>query len=203
MRNALLLRRIVLWFLVAAIALPPSPAAAASGPGNWSKVTALKPETHLIVTVIGRPGPPQSGSDPRRAVEGWCVSADASGLVLRPIEDTWTQPKGMYTPSADVAIPRARVVQVVVVKEGRPWYAIPLVVAAVAGGVVLCFGTLWALAGSGSGEWPTGDDSPYGWLTIFALPVVMGVWAYRKTDDIRRSEKVIYEAPQPAGRAGV
>jgi len=42
---------------------------------------------------------------------------------------------------------------------------------AVAGGIILCFGTLWALAESGGGEWPSGHDSQYGWLTIFALPV--------------------------------
>jgi hypothetical protein len=201
MYDARLASRVVLWFLIAAIGLPPSPAAAAGGRGQWSQVTKLKPDTHVIVAVAGRSGSAEPAGSNVRALEGWLGSADASGLVLRLIEDPLTQPKGTYTRSGDVAIHRERVVQVVVVKEGRPWWAIPLVVAAVAGGIVLCIGALEALADGST--WPEGDDRSCGALALFAAPVVLGKWAYRKIDDVPRSEKVIYQAHRPAGEAGL
>jgi hypothetical protein len=197
MRDARLASRVVLWFLIAVIGLPPSPAAAAGGLGQWSRVAALKPRTHVIVSSLGRPGTAGNGLT---VLEGWLASADAGSIVLGCTQDARTRSGVTYIRSDDVEIPRESVVQVVVVKEGRPWWAIPLVVAAVAGGVVLCIGTLLAL--NDGSTWPEDDDSEYGWFTIFALPGLMGAWAYRKTDDVRRSEKVIYVEPAPIGQAG-
>jgi hypothetical protein len=202
MPDARLVRRVVLWFLIAAIGLPPSPAAAAGGRDQWSRVTALKPNTHLIVAVVGRPGTAGPSGNGLTVLEGWLASADAGRIVLGCAQDARTRSGATYTRSDDVEIPRERVVQVVVVKEGRPWWAIPLGVAAVAGSILLCVGILWALDASGSNELPSSDDSAYGPFTIFALPVLTGIWAYRKLDDVRRSEKVIYVAPAPIGQAG-
>jgi hypothetical protein len=209
MHDARLFRRVVPWLLVAAIGLPPSPAAAAAGRDPWERVTALKPETHLMVAVAGPPVADGVSGDDLSVLEGWLVSGDASGLVLRHTDSTWTkatvkhiqsgQPaisrEAMYTGSSEIVISRERVVQVAVVKEGSSWYAIPLVVAAFVGGVAICVGTIWAMGESGTSGLPSGDDSACGPFTFFVLPFIMGVWAYRKTDDIRRSEKVIYVAP--------
>jgi hypothetical protein len=199
MRHALMLRRVVVWALVAAIVLPAAPAAAGGAPSQWSRVIALKSDTRVVVTVVAEAGA-QLGSDGPDVVEGWFWSAGVDGVVLRVAGNAVARLGAKMTWLNDVAIPRAQIAEVAVVKEGRPWYAIPLVVAAVAGGVVLCLGSLWALADSGSSGWPSGDDSAYGFLTIFALPVIMGMWAYRKTDTVKRSVKVIYRAPQPVGR---
>jgi len=62
---------------------------------------------------------------------------------------------------------------------------------------------LWSVAAIGIPPSPAGDDGGYGWLIIFALPVVMAEWAYRKIDDIPRSEKGIYRAHRPADEAGL
>jgi hypothetical protein len=190
MRNASLFHRVVLLSLVAAVGFPASPAIAAGGPGQWSRVTALRPDTPVIVTFVEPSVPPRPGMDGEKVVECWFVRAGVDDLVL-------------YLDGRIVTIPRERVVKVAVVTERRPWYAIPLIVAAVAGGVVLCVGTLLALAEAGSGGWLSGDDSEDGWLTIFVLPVTMGVWAYRKTDNAKRSVKVIYRAPRPVAQAGL
>lgn len=182
MRTASLFHRVVLWFLVAAVGFPASPATAAGGPGRWSRVTALRPDTPVIVTFVEPSVPPRPGMDGEKGVECWFVRAGVDDLVL-------------YLDGRIVTIPRERVVTVGVVKERRPWYAIPLTVAAVAGGVALSIGMLLALAEPASGGAQAVDDSEYGWLTIFVLPVTMGVWAYRKTDNAKRSVKVIYRAP--------
>jgi hypothetical protein len=216
MYDAQVFRRVVTGFLIVAVGLPPSPAAAAARPDRWDRVTALKPDTHLLVAVVGPTVAAGFSGDDPTVLEGWLVSGDASGLVLRYVESVRTQasvkyPRGVqqavsrevvHTQSGEVVISRQRVVQVVVVREGRPWYSVPLVVAAVAGGVAICVGTIWAMGASGTSGWPSGEDSALGPFTFFALPFLLGVWAYRKTDDIRRSEKVIYEAPPPAGDAG-
>jgi hypothetical protein len=203
MRDARLFRRVVLWLLVIAIGLPPSPAAAAGGRSQWSRVTALKPDTHVIVAVAGRSGSAEPAGSNVRALEGWLGSADASGLVLRLIEDTWTQPKGMYTRSGDVAIPRERVVQVVVVKSGRPWWAVPLIVAALAAGVAVCVGVAVGIAhnpGSLSGV-ESDTLGPFAILAVLAVPVIMVIWAGQKADNAR-SEKVIYQASASVEQAG-
>ena len=193
-------RRVVLWLLVVATGLPSSPAVAADGRSQWSRVTALKQDTHLIVSVAGWPGPTGPAVGGEEALEGWLVWADANGLVLRQVEGVWTQPGTTSIRSREVEVSRQRVVQVTVVNERRPWWAIPLVVAAVAGGIVLCIGALEALTDGST--WPDGDDTGCGPLAVFAVPFVMGGWAYRKTDRPVRSEKVIYRAPRPAGQAG-
>ena len=208
MHDAHLFRRVVTCLLIVAIGLPPFPAAA-GGRDRWERVTALKPDAHLMVAVVGSPAAAGIPGSDLRVLEGWLVSGDASGLILQHTDSTWTkaevryirggQPaisrEAMYTRSSEVEIPREQVVQVVVVKEGRPWYVLPVAVAAFAGGVLVCVGAFWALGESGSSDWPSGEDSACGPFTIFALPFLMGVWAYRKMDDLRRSEKVIYEAP--------
>ena len=215
MHDAHLFRRVVTCLLIVAIGLPPCPAAA-GGRDQWDRVMTLKPDTHLMVAVVGPTVAAGFSGDNPTVLEGWLVSGDASGLVLRHVDSTRTQatvkyPRGgqpaisrevVYTRSGEVVISRKRVVQVVVVREGRPWYAIPLIVAAVAGGVAICVGTLWAMGESGSSDWPSGEDSAFGPFTIFALPFLMGGWAYRKTDDARRSEKVIYVAPDRAVTEG-
>lgn len=199
MPNAPLFRGVVLWFLIVAIGLPPTPAAA-GGRSQWERVIALKANTHLMVAIVAPPATAAfPGANPR-VLEGWLAWADASCLVLQHIEGDWTQSGTTSTRSGDVEIPRERVVEVTVVKERRPWWAIPLVVAAVAGGIVLCIGALEALADGST--WPEGDDTNCGPLAVFAAPFVMGGWADRKTDRPVRSEKVIYRAPRPAGQAG-
>jgi hypothetical protein len=169
MRGALLFSRVVLWTLVAAVGVPPAPATAAGPPGDWLRVTALKPETRVVVTL-----------DDGETVDGWFVSAGPRGLVVHLV--------------GDVAIPRERVMQVAIVKDGRPWYTIPLIVAAVAGGVALTVGVVWGLTAS-----PTylDDGSDWGFLAVFAIPVLAGIWAYRRMEGGRMSLKVIYKAPRP------
>ena len=216
MHDARLFRRAVACLLILAIGLPPS-RATAGGRDQWNRVTALKPNTHLIVAVIEPTVAAAFSAGDPRVLEGWLVSADASGLVLRHVDSTRIQvkakyPRGdqpavsreaVYTRSDEVLISRKQVVQVVVVQEGRPWYALPVAVAAFAGGVLVCVGTIWAMGESGTSGWPSGEDSAWGPFTIFALPVLMGMWAYRKMDDPRRSEKVIYIAPERFGQGGL
>jgi hypothetical protein len=170
MRAGSLFSRVVLWTLVAAIGVPPAPATAAGPPGNWLRVTALRPDTRIVVTL-----------DDEETVDGWFVSAGPRGLVVHLIRD-------------DVAIPRDRVVQVAIVKDGRPWYTIPVVAAAVAGGVAITAGVLW-LIGTHSWWYPD-DDSDWGFLAVFAMPVLSGIWAYRRIEG-KLSLKVIYKAPRP------
>jgi hypothetical protein len=67
MRAGCLLSRVVLWTLVAAIGLPPASATAAGPPRNWLRVTALKPDTRVVVTL-----------DNEETVEG-CVWASGGG----------------------------------------------------------------------------------------------------------------------------
>jgi hypothetical protein len=215
MHDARLFRRAVACLLILAICLHPSPATAGRR-DQWNRVTALKPDTHLMVAVVGTPVAAGFSADDPKVLEGWLVSVDASGLVLRHVDSTVLQvkakyPRGdrpaisreaVYTRSDELVILRNQVVQVVVVREGRPWYSIPLVVAAVAGGVAICVGTMWAMDESGTSGWPSGEDSAFGPFTFFALPFLMGAWAYRKTDDARRSEKVIYVAPDRAVTQG-
>ena len=184
MRGALLVNRVVLWTLVAAIGLPPTPATAAGPSGKWSRVTALKPDTQVVVTLVGPPGPIQE------SVEGYHVSADSGGLVVGVIRSDLR--------AVDVTIPRDRVAQVAIVTEGRQWYRIPLVVGAVIGGAIIAVGVLWLTSKFGSG-WPSDDDSEYGFLSVFALPVLAGIWAYRRTEGGEPSLKVIYKAPRPKG----
>jgi hypothetical protein len=199
MHDASLFGPVVPCLLILAIGLPPTPATAAGGLSQWSRVTSLKRDTHLIVAVAGRPGPTGPAGSEEKVLEGWLVWADASGLVLQHVEGDWTQ-SGTSTRSGDVEITRERVAEVTAVKERRPWWAVPLVVAAVAGGIVLCIGALEVLTDGST--WPEGDDTNWGPLAVFAAPFVMGGWAYSKTDRPVRSEKVIYRAPRPAGQAG-
>lgn len=198
MHDARQFRRVIPWLVVAAIGLPPAPASAAGGRSQWPRVTSLKRDTHLVVSVAGRPGSTGPAGCEEKVLEGWLVWADANGLVLRHVEGARTHSGVAYTRSGDVEIPRECVAQVTAVRERRPWWAIPLVVAAVAGGIVLCVGVLEAMGST----WPEGDDTTWGPLAVFAAPFVMGAWAYRKGDRPVRTEKVIYQAPRPAVEAG-
>jgi hypothetical protein len=126
--------RVVLWFLIAAIGLPPSPAAAAGGRGQWSKVETLKPDTRVVVTFVKSASRSQPGSEPQEAVDGYVVWAAADALALSGYRSRGADARAGGT-TTGVTIPRERIVEVAVVNDGRPWWAIPLFVAALAAGM--------------------------------------------------------------------
>jgi len=167
---------VVLWTLVAAISLPSAPATAAGALDKWSRVTALKSDVRVVVRL---------GDE--ETVDGWFVSAGASGLTVHVI-------------GHDVVLPRDRVHRVAIVKDGRPWYAIPVAAAAAAGGLAVTVGILLGVGRqcrSGAVDSVCtldADESPWFFL-LFAIPVVAGAWAYSKIER-KPLLKVIYQAPE-------
>lgn len=107
---------VVSWALAAIIALGSLAAAPAVGSDKWSRVTGLKQDTEVYVTL----------TDGTYA-EGRFLTADTTGMTVRVTE-------------GDVAIPRDRVMQVAISHGGRSWYSIPLALVAGAGGLAAGYG---------------------------------------------------------------
>jgi hypothetical protein len=180
MRAGFLFSRVIVWTLVAAISMPPAPASAAGPSERWARVTSLKPNTRITVTL-------HDGD----VVEGWLVLASPSNLTVGLIRQ-------------HVTIARDRVREVAIVGDRRPWYAPFVVAAAVAGGLAVTAVALWGCDrdAAGSACSPGSDDSTWFYL-LLAMPVFAGVWAYRKMDERSTpSLKVIYKAPPPADLPG-
>jgi hypothetical protein len=203
MRDDRLFHRVVLWSLVAAIGLPSSPAAAGGGPGQWSKVEALNPDTRVVVTFVKSASSSRPGSEPQEAVDGYIVRAGADALTLSGYRSKGADAKAPGT-TPRVTIPRGQIVEVAVVKDGRPWWAIPLFVAALAAGIAVCVGV--AVGVAQNPDLLSGVESdtlgPFAILAVLAVPVIMVISAGDKIDNRRPSVKVIYRAPRPAGSAG-
>jgi len=155
-------RRAVAAILALALLAPSSPALA--GPSNkWARVLALAPDSHVIVTRT-------DGS----TVEGWFVGVRGEVMMLEKGGD----------------IPRDRVARVVVVRDGRPWYAVPLIAGAAVVGVAASVAVLWgALTCHDCGE---SDAGPL-LLAVVAAPAFVVSWVASRIEP-RRSAKVIYEA---------
>jgi hypothetical protein len=203
MRDVRLFYRVVLWFLIAAIGLPPSPAAAAGGQGRWSKVETLKPDTRVVVTFVKSASRSQPGGEPQEAVDGYVVWAAADALALSGYRSRGADARAGGT-TTGVTIPRERIVAVAVVNDGRPWWAIPLFVAALAAGIAVCVSVAVGVARNPDILSGVESDTlgPFAILAVLAVPVIMVIAAGDKIDNRRPSVKVIYRAPRPAGEAG-
>jgi len=203
MRDARLFHRVVLWLLVIAIGLAPSPAAAAGGRGQWSKVAALKPDTRVLVTFLKSPAPSEPGNGRQEAIDGYVVWAAADALALSGYRSRGADSRARGT-TTGVTIPRERIVEVAVVNAGRPWWAVPLIVAALAAGVAVCVGVAVGIANNPDILSGVESDTlgPFAILAVLAVPVIMVIEAGQKADN-GRSVKVIYQAPRPAGQTGV
>jgi len=203
MRDVRLFHRVVLWSLVAAIGLPPSPAAAAGGQGQWSKVVALKPDTRVVVRFVKSPDRSRPGSEPQEAVDGYVVWAGADALTLSGYRSKGADSRALGT-TTRVTVPRGQIVEVAVVKDGRPWWAIPLLVAALAVGVAVCVGVAVGIAQNPDILSGVESDTlgPFAILTVLAVPVIMVIWAGGEIENRQPSVKVIYQAPRPVSQTG-
>jgi len=109
-------RHIVSWALAAIFALESLAAVPAIGSDKWSRLTGLKEDTRVYVTLT-------DGT----YVEGRFFTADTTCITVG-------------VPEGDMAIPRDRVMQVAISHSGRRWYSIPLALVAGAGGLAAGYG---------------------------------------------------------------
>jgi hypothetical protein len=156
-------RRTILRLVAGAAALGfgalPAPVSAASN--KWSHVTALEPGSQVIV----------------RVVDGGA----ASGRVVATTSDSVT----VRAMGEDEVIPRDRVLQVVRIRKRG---SVPIVIAAVAGGLVISGAIAYACI-SQEGQSCGNVDA-----AVLLIPPALGTLAYKLT--LEEKSKVIYERPE-------